>query len=80
MEAFTYTPRYYKKGNYAWRIYQMQERLIELGYLDGEPDGMYGDGTAKAVSQFQKKNGLEATGTADPETQDLIFSDDAKKK
>lgn len=80
LEAFTYTPRDYKKGNYAWRIYQMQERLIELGYLDGEPDGMYGDGTAKAVSQFQKKNGLEATGTADPETQDLIFSDDAKKK
>lgn len=80
LEAFTYTPRDYKKGNYAWRIYQMQEELIELGYLDGEPDGIYGDGTAKAISVFQGKNGLEATGTADPETQDVIFSGNAKKK
>lgn len=80
LEAFTYTPRDYKKGNYAWRIYQMQEKLIELGYLDGEPDGIYGDGTAKAISVFQGKNGLEVTGTADPETQDVIFSGNAKKK
>ncbi|MCQ2437462.1 MAG: L,D-transpeptidase family protein [Clostridia bacterium] len=53
----------------------LQMRLIELGFLSGTADGAYGVDTETAVNQFQKLNGLERTGIADPETQRLIFSD-----
>ena len=53
----------------------MQNRLIELGYLDDAADGTYGENTQVAVREFQKANGLEATGIADPETQQKVYSD-----
>ena len=60
-----YTTR--KKTSYSWYAYELQEKLIELGYLTGEPDGVYGEDCAAAVSAYQKDNGLEVTGEADPE-------------
>ena len=53
----------------------LQNRLIELGYLDDAADGTYGENTQTAVREFQKANGLEATGIADPETQQKVYSD-----
>lgn len=53
----------------------LQNRLIELGYLHDSADGVYGDNTEVAVREFQKSNGLEETGVADPATQQKIFSD-----
>lgn len=53
----------------------MQNRLIELGYLHDSADGMYGENTEIAVSEFQKNNGLDPTGVADPATQQKLFSD-----
>lgn len=32
------------------------------------PDGVYGDQTMRAVSEFQRQNGMESTGIADLET------------
>ena len=65
----------HKKGDYAWIIVQMQERLRQDGYLkmDGPSTGYYGDQTAKAVAAFQKANGLDATGEADAATQRAIL-------
>lgn len=56
-------------------IVMMQNRLITLGFLQGSADGVFGEDTRTAVEQFQKLNGLEQTGVADPETQRLLFSD-----
>lgn len=47
----------------------VQERLIASGvYLAGGADGVFGAATKRAVSQFQKWNGLEATGTVNTAT------------
>ena len=56
-------------------IVMLQNRLIALGFLNDVADGVYGENTETAVAQFQKLNGLERTGIADPETQRLLFSD-----
>ena len=56
-------------------IVMLQNRLIALGFLRGSADGVYGEDTETAVSQFQRMNGLERTGIADPATQEKIFSD-----
>ncbi|MBQ6374788.1 MAG: peptidoglycan-binding protein [Clostridia bacterium] len=53
----------------------MQNRLIELDYLADEADGYYGENTRQAIKEFQKANGLEATGIADPSTQEKLYSD-----
>jgi len=42
-----------------------QKELIDLGFLEGTADGVYGSGTAGAVSAFQQENGLPATGVLD---------------
>ena len=47
----------------------IQQKLTDLGYLTGTPDGMYGGGTAAAVKQFQEEHGLAGTGNADVYTQ-----------
>lgn len=36
------------------------------------PDGIYGDSTRNAVSEFQKKNGLPVTGTVDHTTHQAL--------
>ena len=54
-----------KATTYSWEAYLLQEKLIELGYLDGEPDGVYGEGCAKAVAKYQKDHGMEVNGVAD---------------
>ena len=54
-------------------IRTLQMALQELGFYTITVDGKYGSGTKKAVSAFQTKNGLKATGTADVETLELMF-------
>lgn len=61
------------KGDNSQLVADLQDGLIELGYLSGKADGKYGSKTEKAVSSFQKKNGLSATGTADAATQALLY-------
>src|SRR5262249_6691620 len=39
-------------------VRQLQERLLEMGYDLGRPDGVYGPPTARAVAQFQREVGL----------------------
>lgn len=61
-------------------VYRFQYMLIELGYMDGKPTGYYGDATEKAVRDLQENNDLEATGTADLETIELVRNHRAKRK
>lgn len=73
-----------KVGDYSWSVVQIQTRLMQLGYLNSSSDsaldntaadGVYGNGTAQAVSEFQTAVGLPATGIADPYTQLELFKD-----
>lgn len=61
-------------GSEGDAVVQLQEYLIALGYLTGGADGIYGNGTADAVKKFQKNMGVEETGIADSNTQNLLFS------
>ena len=54
-------------------IVQLQQALIEQGYLTGNADGIYGRKTEKAVRNFQKKKGLKVDGLAGKKTQELLF-------
>lgn len=42
-----------------------QQKLNELGYSAGTPDGLMGRGTRSAIIAFQQDRGLAATGVAD---------------
>lgn len=49
-------------------VYALQERLIELRYLNGVADGVFGTETQNALIAFQQRNGLTADGTAGAST------------
>ena len=64
-------------GSQGEKVWQLQERLKELGYYTGEVDGQFGPGTREAVITFQKKNGLDADGLAGEETQKVLYGETA---
>ena len=68
-----------KKNNYIYDVYLIQQRLIELGWLDDTADGVYGNATYMAVGYFQKAIGMQPNGDATPETQKALFADDAPR-
>jgi len=53
------------------QVQGVQVALSALGYNVGTPNGVIGDGTAKAIRDYEKANGLPVTGTI---TADLIES------
>lgn len=55
-------------------VKELQQALVDLGYLSGSADGQFGGKSQSAVSAFQQAMGLEETGTADALTQLLILS------
>lgn len=69
-----------RRNDSGENVAQLQEALIQLGYLTGKADGNYGAGTVSAVKEFQKANGLTEDGTAGEETQKVLFGGKAKAK
>lgn len=67
------------KGQKAYCILLMQERLIQLGYLpsDSVADGNFGSQTEEALKRFQLKHNLDSSGVADLNTQTILFSEGA---
>jgi peptidoglycan hydrolase-like protein with peptidoglycan-binding domain len=53
-------------------VLALQQRLLDLGYWMGEPDGNYGQLTRQAVMAFQKVEGLGRDGVAGPLTQERL--------
>ena len=45
-------------------VYALQERLIELRYMTGVADGVFGTETEEALKAFQKNNGISPDGIA----------------
>ena len=68
-----------KRGSKSDAVAALQSRLITLGYLTGKADGNFGEQTEKAVTAFQKKNGLKADGIAGTATQTRLYDPAAKK-
>ncbi len=58
----------------------LQDRLKELNYFSAKSTGNFLSVTVKAVKDFQKANGLDATGIVDLDTIITLFSDGAVKK
>ncbi len=51
-------------GSTGSEVVKIQERLKKWGYYNGSVDGKYGEGTKKAVMEFQRKNSLKVDGIA----------------
>lgn len=68
-----------RTGDSGTDVKQLQENLIQLGYMSGTPDGKYGAKTTGAVKAFQKNNGLKEDGTAGPITLKALYSGTAKE-
>ena len=67
-----------REGMKGTEVKQLQENLIQLGYLTGRADGSFGVLTAAAVKAFQKNNGLTADGAAGEKTLKLLYGGSAK--
>ena len=63
-----------KKGSRGAAVKTLQTELKNQGYYSGKIDGIYGNGTVKAVKAFQRKNGLKADGIAGPRTQEKLYA------
>jgi peptidoglycan hydrolase-like protein with peptidoglycan-binding domain len=59
-------------GETGPQVAALQQRLTDLGYWMGTPDGSYGQLTRQAVMAFQKAEGLGRDGTAGPITQERL--------
>lgn len=72
-------PEFYSQGVSHSSVADIQQRLMDLGFMDySEPTMYYGSITAKAVELFQRQHDLKQDGIIGPETRTLLFSDDAK--
>ncbi len=58
----------YKKGSGGAAVSEIQTRLKNWGYYNGDVDGVYGSQTEKAVRWFQQKNGLNVDGQVGDQT------------
>ena len=67
-------------GSRGDAVQALQERLVELGYLDDKADGIFGGNTGNAIRAAQEQAGMESTGIADNEFQQYIFSSSAQPR
>lgn len=70
-------PAALREGDVGDPVYELQQRLFELGYFDGRIDGRFGADTTAAVRSFQSANGLSADGIAGSGTQKKMNSGSA---
>jgi peptidoglycan hydrolase-like protein with peptidoglycan-binding domain len=58
----------------AAQVKQAQNALKQQGLYDGEIDGILGPQTKTALTQFQKKEGLQQSAELDPQTYSRLMS------
>lgn len=66
-----------EKGAKGDEVKEIQERLIELGYLSGNADGIFGNQTEEAIKAFQERNNFKVTGIATSAVINTILSGSA---
>lgn len=55
-------------GDQGENVRLVQERLIQFGFFNGNPDGYFDEYTSQSVRAFQQNYGLNITGTVDSQT------------
>lgn len=68
-----------RRGDAGEEVRKLQERLIELNYLEGGASGSFDEATEKALLLFQRRNVLLETGMADEVTLRVLYSEGAEK-
>ena len=66
-----------RRGDSGSAVKTLQTKLIELGYLTGRADGVFGADTYQAVVSFQQANRLTADGVVGEKTQTRLTSGSA---
>lgn len=62
-------------GDSGDAVSALQKRLKELGFYNGEADGVFSDDMVATIKLFQVSAGMEETGVASVELQELAFSE-----
>ncbi len=62
------------------RVFKVQMRLRDLGYLNYRPTGQYFGLTQDAVIKFQQNNGLDTDGQIGQMSYDKLFTSDVVRK
>ncbi len=57
--------RVLKNGDRCQQVRAVQRKLRALGYYQGWPDGIFGEGTQKAVDAARRDHGLDPNGLVD---------------
>ncbi|WP_236719647.1 cell wall hydrolase [Neobacillus mesonae] len=57
-----------QNGSEGQEVYNLQDRLRQMGYFTSQPTGYYGPVTAEAVRQFQLDTRVLSTGVFGPQT------------
>lgn len=65
------------RGSSGTEVLDLQYRLADLGYYDGEMTSAYDNDTIAAVKNLQKDLGVSDTGIASDSLLQIIYSDDA---
>ena len=61
-------------GSRGEEVRKLQQALIDLGYLKGKADGIFGRQTYQAVCNFQTASKLTADGLAGKKTQAALYA------
>ena len=65
---------YLQRGSSGAKVRTLQNRLIELGWLEGTADGTYSHATEYAIKAFQKRyTSLWVDGVAGPDTLKILY-------
>lgn len=64
----------FRQGDNSTKVRELQARLRQLRWYDGDVTDHYGTKTTAAVRGFQAKRGFPATGTLDERTWDRVVS------
>lgn len=67
-------------GDEGSDVKRLQNQLYDLGYYGAKRNGYFGTATQTALTAFQTRNKLNATGVADQDTRDVLYSSKARPK
>ncbi|QSJ19914.1 peptidoglycan-binding protein [Nostoc sp. UHCC 0702] len=59
-------------GDQGENVRLVQERLIQFGFFNGNPDGYFDQYTSQSVTAFQQSYGLNVTGTVNEQTSQAL--------
>jgi len=70
--AYTFTETIRFGATNSQDVFNLQEKLIDEGYLNGTPNGSVFATTSEAIKKFQRANGLNPDGVVGPITRAVL--------